>query len=108
MATYDVAAGELGVHAITLTANDECLVRFAEDVSTIEILNMDGIAPLYFVVNGKKAATVAGRRQPTNSMIGHSWKLTLPSVLATFTVSAVAWVAKLLSMISPLGLVRSQ
>lgn len=57
--THTVPAGRLGVHNLTLTADTEEVVQFEQDISTIEIVNLDGAAAVYFTVNGV-AATVAG------------------------------------------------
>ncbi|WP_372663585.1 hypothetical protein [Amycolatopsis kentuckyensis] len=60
MPTHTVSRSQVGVYAITLVANTEEIVNFADDVGTIEIFNMDGAAPVYFTVNAA-AATVAGQ-----------------------------------------------
>jgi hypothetical protein len=59
LATHTVPSSRVGVHGITLTANTEEIINFADDVSTLEILSMDGASPIYFTVNGT-AATVGG------------------------------------------------
>jgi hypothetical protein len=57
MSVHNVS--QVGVYGVTLTANTEEVVQFVDDVSTLEILNMDGAAAVYFAVN-RGAATVAG------------------------------------------------
>lgn len=59
VAEYTVAQDEIGVHAIALVADTETIVRFADNVSTVEIVNMTGTAPVYFTVD-KDAVSVAG------------------------------------------------
>lgn len=57
MAAHTVAAGEIGAHAKTLTANTVETVTFADDVARIEVVS-DGAAELYFTVD--KAAPAVG------------------------------------------------
>ncbi|MFD7705698.1 hypothetical protein [Streptomyces sp. NPDC059786] len=53
---HTVSADEWGIHALTLTAAEETIVRFAADCDQIEILSHDGTAPIYFTVDGSPAA----------------------------------------------------
>jgi hypothetical protein len=65
MATYTVAAGTVGAHAKTLTANTEDTVEFDENISAARVLVLaaasGSTAPIYITGDGT-AATVAGAR----------------------------------------------
>ena len=56
---HHISAGEWGIHALTLTAGKETIVRFDEDCDQIEVLSHDGAAPIYFTTDGSPA-TVEG------------------------------------------------
>ncbi|MGW7350960.1 hypothetical protein [Streptomyces sp. NPDC054784] len=60
MADYQVQPGEIGIHALTLTAGQATTVTFPDDVDEIEILSHDGAAAVYFTVDGT-APAVEGR-----------------------------------------------
>lgn len=61
MAVHNVSSREIGAHGIVLTANTEEVVQFADDVGTVEIINMTGTAPVYFTIDGNPAE-VGGAR----------------------------------------------
>jgi hypothetical protein len=61
MAVHNVSSREIGAHGIVLTANTEEIVQFADDVGTVEILNMTGTAAVYFSFDGNPAV-VGGAR----------------------------------------------
>lgn len=60
MTTYSLARSDWGIHGITLVANQVDTVQFPDDVDEIEILSHDGVAPIYFTVDGSTPA-VEGR-----------------------------------------------
>ncbi len=86
---YDVSTGERGVHAIALTPNVESVVQFADDISTVEIINMDGAGPVYLTVNGAPA-TVAGRHTRL-----------LPAAIGSIMIEPYQSVPTKISLISP-------
>lgn len=59
MPDYEIPTGGIGVHEITLVANTQIYVWFADDLPQVEIVSHDGAAPVYFTVDGTNA-TVAG------------------------------------------------
>lgn len=61
MATHTVTGAQVGVHNLTLSAGVEEIVQFEQDIATIEIINLDGAAAVYFTVN-EESAVVAGPR----------------------------------------------
>lgn len=60
MAAHTVAAGQIGVYEVTLTAATVDTVTFDDDVDTVEVLSHDGAAAVYFTVDGS-TPTVAGK-----------------------------------------------
>lgn len=59
MTTYNVANGEVGKHAIPVSANVEDIVQFANDCTSIEVVVLASTAPVYFTLDDT-TATVAG------------------------------------------------
>jgi hypothetical protein len=59
MATYTVAAGAIGKHAFTLTANTVDTVTFADDISEVTVVSLDGAAAIYLTLDGS-TPTVGG------------------------------------------------
>lgn len=55
---YIVEQGERAAHNKQLTANAVTVVRFTEDVSEIEIVNMTGTAAVYYTINREDDPTV--------------------------------------------------
>jgi hypothetical protein len=60
VASYTVEADEWGVHGITLEAGAVCTVHFPDDIDEVEVLSHDGVAAIYFTVDGTEPA-VEGR-----------------------------------------------
>lgn len=58
MPTYAVPAGDIGAHALALTANTVTEVDFADDLDRVEVVT-DGAAAVYFTVDGS-VPTIAG------------------------------------------------
>ena len=58
--SYLVSRTERGVHNVALAAGVEMVVDFQDDVSAVEVVSMDGVAPVFFTVDGT-AAAVNGR-----------------------------------------------
>jgi hypothetical protein len=59
MASYSIAAGEVGAHSKTLVAATADTVTFESRVATIEVLS-DGAADIYFTIDGS-TPIVAGK-----------------------------------------------
>jgi hypothetical protein len=59
MATVELGEGAVGAHERTLVASTADTVEFEEDLKTVEIVNVDGAAAIYFTVDGS-APTVGG------------------------------------------------
>lgn len=55
----DVTSTEVGLHAITLTANTVRTVTFADDLPSVDVIS-DGVADLYYTLDGSDP-TVAGK-----------------------------------------------
>jgi len=58
MATHTVSSGQVGVHAVTLTANTVETVTFADDLTSVEVIS-DGAAAVYWTADGS-TPTVGG------------------------------------------------
>ncbi|GGM75644.1 hypothetical protein GCM10012275_52930 [Longimycelium tulufanense] len=56
MPTVNIAAGKVGAHGITLSANVETDVQFADDLVAVEVLSHDGAAAVYLTVDGSAPA----------------------------------------------------
>ncbi|MEU9498236.1 hypothetical protein [Streptomyces sp. NPDC048196] len=74
MATHTVASGEVGAHALTLTANTIETVAFEGGLGTVTVLSHDGASPVYFTTDGT-TPTVAG---------SHCW--CVPAAIGAVTV----------------------
>ncbi len=61
MATYTVAVRDRTTPRITLVANTESTVEFADDAATVTVINMSGDAPIW-VTFDNSPATVDGKR----------------------------------------------
>jgi hypothetical protein len=92
MASYSVAAGQVGAHAKTLVASTVDTVTFTDDVDEIEVMS-DGTSAVYFTVDGSTPA------------VGGAGTWGLPASPAARTVevrSASGTVVKLISAGTPL------
>lgn len=59
MASYTIAAGGRAAHNKTLVAATVDTVTFTDDVDEIDIINLDGVAAIYYTVDGS-TPTVEG------------------------------------------------
>lgn len=92
MASTTVAAGKIGAHNITLSASTVDTVTFTDDVSSVEVINLDGAAAIYYTIDGS-TPTVAG----ANTFV-------LPATISSAvhgTPGSAATVVKLISSGTP-------
>lgn len=87
--SYELQRDDIGVHDKTLTQDVIETVTFPADVDAVEVLNIDGLASLYFTVDGRDPV-VGGN---------HCWALPAgaPSSLAVDVPTAGRSVVKLIS-----------
>lgn len=88
MASYTIAAGDRAAHDKTLVAATVDTVTFTEDVSVIEVIGLDGAAPIYFTVDGS-VPTVGGAKC-----------FVLPAAVSVNEVTAPGGVAPVVKLIS--------
>lgn len=62
VADQQIAQDEIGIHNLALVANTEQVFRFADNVSTVEIVNMSGTAAVYYAVDSEDTAVAAGKK----------------------------------------------
>lgn len=70
MANYAVAAGEIGTHNHVLGAAVEDVVTFDRDCDTVEVVNLDGIAAIYFSVDDSVAAVAGNNTYVIPAVVG--------------------------------------
>lgn len=75
MATHAVASGEVGAHAVLLTASTIETFTFAGGLGRATVVSHDGAAALYFTTDGTDP-TVGG---------SHCW--VMPAAIGTVTVA---------------------
>lgn len=61
MATYQMGLRDRSTPRITLVANQEDTVEFADDATTVTVISMSGDAPIWVTFDGTPA-TVDGKR----------------------------------------------
>ena len=73
MPSHSITPGQVGAHAVTLTANTVETFTFADDLPEVTVVNHDGAAAVYFTIDGS-TPTIAGPRT-----------YVLPAVIGTAT-----------------------
>lgn len=59
MAVHDVAANQVGVHNLALSADTVEIVQFTDDVEQVEVTQISGDEPVYFTTDDSTPAVPA-------------------------------------------------
>lgn len=87
--TYTVGRDELAVHGITLSPGVETIVKFPFALTRVEITSTDGVAPVYFTIDGREAI-VRGRQTRV-----------IPASIASVEIEPTSFQATQVRLISP-------